>query len=171
MPDRVHDSSRLAIVNVADTAQGVRENELFADRNDVERGGHRFGLPDQRTVFGKLPARTVAATNRRAASLISSSPRRVRTITVDHGTEFHGYKKLEGDTGARFYFATPYHSWERGTSENTNGLLRQYFPKKKSMARVSQNQCSKIAAKLNQRPRKRLKYLTPEECFVFRHTP
>lgn len=131
-------------------------------------------LVDRKTGFlmvGKLSSRTVAATNRRAAQLIHSSPRPVRTLTVDHGTEFHGYKQLERRTGTRFYFATPYHSWERGTSENTNGLLRQYFPKKKSLAAVSQSHCSQVAAKLNHRPRKRLNYLTPEECFVLRHTP
>lgn len=61
--------------------------------------------------------------------LINAATRTVRTITVDHGTEFHGYKDIERATGSRFYFATPYHSWERGTSENTNGLIRQYFPK------------------------------------------
>ncbi|MEJ2343543.1 MAG: IS30 family transposase, partial [Gemmatimonadales bacterium] len=83
------------------------------------------------TLVGKLASRTVADTNRRAIELIQSTERRVRTVTVDHGTEFHGYKDIEAQTGARFYFATPYHSWERGTSENTNGLLRQYFPKRK----------------------------------------
>ena len=123
------------------------------------------------TLAGKLSSRTVAATNRRAKTLIRRSPRSVRTLTVDHGTEFHGYKDIEQATDVRFYFATPYHSWERGTSENTNGLFRQYFPKRQSLAHVSQRHCSKIAAKLNRRPRKRLNYLTPEECFVLRTSP
>ncbi len=61
--------------------------------------------------------------------------------------------------------ADHYHSWERGTSENTNGLIRQYLPKKKSMALVSQRTCSRIALKLNHRPRKRLDYRTPTECY------
>jgi len=131
-------------------------------------------LVDRKTGYllvGKLSARTVAVTNRRANQLIRSSPRPVRTLTVDNGTEFHGYNELEKTMGARFFFATPYHSWERGTSENTNGLLRQYFPKKKSLAAVSQSRCSKVADMLNRRPRKRLNYLTPEECFELRHTP
>ena len=129
-------------------------------------------LVDRRTGFvliGKLRSRTVAETNRVAIKLIrraALSGRTVRTITSDHGTEFHGYKTIEAATGVRFYFATPYHSWERGTSENTNGLIRQYFPKRSSLARVSQRVCDRVALALNTRPRKRLSYLTPEECFV-----
>ena len=90
----------------------------------------------------------------------------MRTITADNGTEFHGYAALEQRTPARFYFATPHHAWERGTNENTNGLLRQYLPKGQSMAAPSQPDCNRIARKLNRRPRKRLGYLTPEECYV-----
>ena len=93
-----------------------------------------------------------------------SAPLPVLTITADNGTEFHGYNDLEAATGALFYFATPHHSWERGTSENTNGLIRQYLPKRTSMARVSQAACDRIAGKLNSRPRKRLDFRSPEEC-------
>jgi IS30 family transposase len=86
----------------------------------------------------------------------------ILTITLDNGTEFHDYKRVERLTGIKFYFAAPYHSWERGTSENTNGLIRQYLPKKKSMAGVTQRACNKIAGKLNSRPRKVLDLNTPE---------
>jgi hypothetical protein len=68
-------------------------------------------------------------------------------------------------TDARFYFAAPYHSWERGTNENTNGLIRQYLPKRTSMASITQRDCTQIARKLNRRPRKRLGFRTPEECY------
>ena len=125
-------------------------------------------LVDRKTgyvMIGKLSSRTVQDTNRRAISLINGAPRPVRTLTVDHGTEFHGYKQIEAATRSKFYFATPYHSWERGTSENTNGLIRQYLPKKKSMALISQRTCSRIAHKLNTRPRKRLGFRTPLECY------
>ena len=117
-------------------------------------------------VLGKLRARTVEELNRRATKLIRRQPRPVRTITVDNGTEFHGYATIEQNTSARFYFATPYHSWERGTNENTNGLLRQYLPKRQSMRNVTQRDCDRIAAILNARPRKRLAYRTPEECYA-----
>ena len=116
-------------------------------------------------LIAKLNARTVAELNRAATRLITEAPVPVRTITADNGTEFHGYKDIEDATGVRFFFATPHHSWERGTSENTNGLIRQYLPKRTSMAPVSQAACDTIAAMLNHRPRKRLDYLTPEECY------
>ena len=117
-------------------------------------------------VVGKLRRRSTAAVNQRAQQLIAAQPHPVRTLTVDNGTEFHAYAALERATATRFYFATPHHAWERGTNENTNGLLRQYFPKGQSMAHLTQADCDRIALKLNQRPRKRLGYRTPEECYV-----
>jgi transposase, IS30 family len=117
-------------------------------------------------VLGKLPRRSSAAVNRRARGLILAQPRAVQTLTVDNGTEFHEYAALERATATRVYFATPHHAWERGTNENTNGLLRQYLPKGQSMAQLTQHDCHRIAAKLNRRPRKRLGYRTPEECYV-----
>lgn len=80
-------------------------------------------------------------------------------------TEFHAYKEIERKTGVLFYFATLHHSWERGSNENANGLIRQYIPKRTSMTRLTQHHCNAIAHKLNTRPRKRLDYKTPEECF------
>lgn len=118
------------------------------------------------TLLGKLRARTTAEVNQCAIALITAQRRPVRTITVDNGTEFHGYAAIEAATTARFYFATPHHAWERGTNENTNGLLRQYLPKRTSMAHITQADCDRIAAMLNCRPRKRLGYKTPEECYA-----
>jgi IS30 family transposase len=117
-------------------------------------------------IIGQLRARTTAAVNRRATELIRAQRHRVRTITADNGTEFHDYPAIERATGTRFYFATPHHAWERGTNENTNGLIRQYLPKRRSMAALTQRDCDQIAATLNRRPRKRLGYRTPEECYA-----
>ena len=114
-------------------------------------------------LIGKMRARTTAELNRATLALIAQAPLPVTTITADNGTEFHGYAELEAATGARFFFATPHRSWERGSSENTNGLIRQYLPKRKSMAHLSQDRCNDIAKRLNTRPRKRLDYRTPEE--------
>lgn len=86
----------------------------------------------------------------------------IKTITADNGTEWHGFRDIESKTGVKFYFAEPYHSWERGTNENTNGLIRQYLPKKMSMKHITQNDCNNIAFKLNSRPRKILNYICPE---------
>ena len=117
-------------------------------------------------LLGKLRARSVAATNRRVIQLIRSHRHIFKTITVDNGTEFHGYRDIERATGTTFYFATPYHSWERGTNENTNGLIRQYIPKRSSMRNLSQARCSEIALRLNNRPRKRHGFLSPIEVFA-----
>ena len=113
--------------------------------------------------IGKLKDRTAKELNQRIIRLITQSHLRFKTITADNGTEFHGYKKVEKKTGVPFYFATPYHSWERGTNENTNGLIRQYLPKGMSMEEIDQQHCNYIADKLNSRPRKRHGYKTPAE--------
>ncbi|MCE5192010.1 MAG: IS30 family transposase, partial [Actinomycetia bacterium] len=93
-------------------------------------------------------------------------PDRFKTITADNGSEFHGYKQIEEATGVPFYFATPHHSWERGTNETTNGSIRQYLPKRMSMVGTTQADLDAIVARLNSRPRKRLGFRTPEECYV-----
>ena len=117
-------------------------------------------------LLGQLGARTAAAVQQRAATLCTDPAHPIRTLTLDNGTEFHGYAALEAVTGARVYFATPHHAWERGTNENTNGLVRQYLPKRTSLAHLTQADCTTIARRLNQRPRRRLGYRTPEECYA-----
>lgn len=117
-------------------------------------------------LMGKLDRHCAADTNARLIELIARHKGRVTTITADNGTEFHSYAKVEEATGVMFYFATPHHAWERGTNENTNGLIRQYLPKGRSMAHITQADCDEIAARLNSRPRKRLGFRTPEECYV-----
>jgi IS30 family transposase len=116
-------------------------------------------------VLGKLAARSTPEVTRQAIQLIPRERRPVHTVTADNGTEFHDYAAIEAATGTRFYFATPHHAWERGTNENTNGLLRQYLPKGQSMAHLTQPACERLAHRLNTRPRKRLGYRTPEDCY------
>lgn len=87
------------------------------------------------------------------------------TITYDNGHEFSDHETIERDTGMTIYFAFPYHSWERGTNENTNGLLRQFFPKKSLFANITSDQLDNAVRLINTRPRKRLHYLTPSEVF------
>jgi len=117
------------------------------------------------TVMGKLARHCAGDATARCIELIGRHPGSVATITADNGSEFHSYREIEAATGAAFYFATPHHAWERGSNENTNGLLRQYLPKRTSMAHVTQEHCDAIAARLNSRPRKRLGFRTPEECY------
>jgi transposase, IS30 family len=118
------------------------------------------------TLIGKLSARTVQQATQVTLALMRRHPGKFRTITADNGTEFHGYLQIEALSAVHFYFATPHHSWERGTNENTNGLIRQYLPKGQSMESLTQAHCDVIATKLNQRPRKRHAYKTPTECFL-----
>jgi len=91
------------------------------------------------------------------------------TITYDRGTEFGGEDTLlEKHTKTMVYRANPYHSWERGTNENRNGLLRRFLPKGTDFGTLTQADVDEIVYKLNHRPRKRLGYLTPHEVFVLR---
>jgi IS30 family transposase len=91
--------------------------------------------------------------------------------TDDNGTEFAAFAETERALGMKIYFALPYHSWERGTNENWNGLLRQFFPKGSPFATVTQEDVDRAVYNLNHRPRKRLNYLTPYEVFVRGMTP
>ena len=116
-------------------------------------------------LIGKLKDRTTASLNRRVIGIIKRHEGRFETITSDNGTEFHNYQCIETRTKVTFYFARPYHSWERGSNENANGLIRQYLPKGTSMAALTQQHCNSIARKLNMRPRKRLGFRTPLECY------
>ena len=140
----------------ADTVMGAGGKDCVATL--VER---KTGL----VLVGKLKDRTTESLNKRVIGLIGRHVGRFETVTADNGTEFHGYGRIERRTGVTFYFARPYHSWERGSNENANGLLRQYLPKGASMAGLTQQQCNAIARKLNTRPRKRLGFRTPLECY------
>lgn len=115
--------------------------------------------------LGKLADRTAPGVRRRAIQLLRQERRRVWTITADNGTEFHEFDGIERALDLEVHFAPPYRAWERGTCENTIGLVRQYLPKGSSLAGVTQADCTYIAQQLNQRPRKRLGYRTPEECY------
>jgi IS30 family transposase len=88
-----------------------------------------------------------------------------QTATYDNASTFSEHEDTEKQTGLTIYFARPYHSWERGCNENANGLLRQFFPKKSVFATITQKDIQKAVKLLNNRPRKRLNYLTPYEVF------
>lgn len=114
---------------------------------------------------GQLTRATGQHTLARTVRLLRADRARVKTITADNGTEFHMYKQLEEQLGTRVYFANPHHAWERGTNENTNGLIRQYLPKGTNLKNLNQKQCARIAEQLNNRPRLRLGFKTPNEVY------
>ena len=87
------------------------------------------------------------------------------TITADNGKEFAYHQKIAKALNVDVYFAKPYHSWERGANENTNGLIRQYFPKGTSFENITNEQVTYVQNKLNNRPRKKLGFLSPNEFF------
>jgi IS30 family transposase len=89
-----------------------------------------------------------------------------RTLTVDNGKEFAGFKRIEEQSGIRIYFADPYSAWQRGCNENTNGLLRQYFPKGADLSSLTTSQLASAVKRLNHRPRKCLGYRSPHEVFT-----
>jgi IS30 family transposase len=111
----------------------------------------------------KLNGKTAAEVTRRLIPLVHFH--RIRTITVDNGCEFHGFKEVESASSVRFYFANAHRSWERGSIENMNGLIRQYLPKLMRLSNLTQARCDFIEGRLNRRPRKILNYRTPEECY------
>ena len=88
------------------------------------------------------------------------------TLTLDNGTEFTYFQQIEARLKTKVYFAHPYSSWERGTNENTNGLLRQYFPKLTNFKEISHQQLAAAVKQLNNRPRKCLNWRTPKEVFI-----
>ncbi len=97
---------------------------------------------------------------------LSSYKKRIHTITSDNGKEFAEHKMISSELKVDFFFAKPYHSWERGANENTNGLIRQYFPKKTSFENLSDQDIKRVEDILNNRPRKKLNFLTPNEFLL-----
>ena len=110
----------------------------------------------------KKTAKVVAEGIKRA---LLKAKARVKSMTYDNGLQFAAHQLVSSALGAKSYFAEPYKSWQRGTNENTNGLIRQYIPKKTSFAHVSQDDLKQIIHRLNHRPRKFLDYDTPFEAF------
>jgi transposase, IS30 family len=117
------------------------------------------------TKLAKLPDKSSAAVVRACARVLRPVADRIKTITYDNGKEFAAHVKIAASLGARSYFAKPYHSWERGLNEHTNGLVRQYFPKGTDFTTLTHAEVQRVEDKLNSRPRKILGYKTPREVF------
>ena len=120
------------------------------------------------TLLRKLESKGALEVKREFVELLLPCADQVHTITVDNGKEFCEHKAIAAALQTRIYFAHPYASWERGLNENTNGLIRQYFPKKSDFARITHQEVQRVAARLNNRPRKTLGFKTPNEVF-FKH--
>ena len=117
------------------------------------------------TLVGKVQRRTAEAVQQMIIRLMKDLPRRCHTLTVDNGKEFAGHETIAGALQMGVYFADPYSAWQRGLNENTNGLIRQYVPKGSDIRNLTDKQIQHIMNRLNNRPRKSLGFLTPNEVF------
>lgn len=153
----------------------VNERTRIGDWEDdtvlgKERKQRIWSCVERKSGYGmaeKLAVVTAENINNVATIKFNLLPKSKRkTLTRDNGTEMSGYdKSLEEKTGLSVYHANAYHSWERGTNENWNGLLRQFFPKGTYLATITPYQVQHAVRMLNDRPRKRLGYRTPREVF------
>lgn len=132
--------------------------------------GHRGGavtLVERKSgylLLGRVGDLQAATVRQSAAALYRTTPPALRkTLTLDNGKEFAEHQQLETDASLKIYFAKPYSAWQRGSNENTNGLIRQFFPKGTDLARIPKHRFTKTQNLLNNRPRKRLGYRTPLE--------
>jgi IS30 family transposase len=114
----------------------------------------------------KVQNKTKKVVGAAIVKLLKPLKNQVDSITYDNGGEFAEHEEIAQKLNAKSYFATPYHSWERGLNEHTNGLIRQYLPKKSDFKDVSNQKIKKIEDRLNNRPRKVLNFKTPREVFM-----
>ena len=117
------------------------------------------------TRLRNLATKAAAEMKDKTIEVLRPLAAKVHTITLDNGKEFCEHEQIAAELQTRIYFAHPYASWERGLNENTNGLVRQYFPKKYDFARITDQELQQVEDRLNNRPRKTLGYRTPNEVF------
>jgi IS30 family transposase len=141
-----------------DTLVGQGRRSALVSLVERKSGYTRIGRADD------LTAATTARVTRRRMRDLPTSWR--RSITFDNGKEFMNHRQIARQLDLEIYFAKPYRSWQRGTNENTNGLLRQFFPKGIDFSRISHQAVARAETLLNERPRKRLDYRTPAEIFA-----
>lgn len=118
------------------------------------------------TLIRKVKRKTAASVSDAIIDLLAPLAKHVKTLTSDNSKEFADHKIIAQALNADFYFAHPYASWERGLNENTNGLIRQYFPKNKDFTTITQQHINYVMDKLNIRPRKCLGIKTPNQVLL-----
>ena len=153
IPNKIDISERPAIV-----ARKTRLGDWEGDT--VVGAGHKGGLltlVERKTKLAKiikLPRATARATQKAAVRRLKPIGEFVHTITFDNGKEFAAHQDIAHALKAKIFFATPYHAWERGVNENTNGLIRDFFPKGTDFSTISNAEVAKVERLLNARPRK-----------------
>lgn len=161
-------------VSIHDRPACVATRERFGDwEGDTVEGkkgsGHIATHVERKSrylILAKLPDKSAAQTAKAVTGAYQRIPKALRkTLTLDNGREFAHFAQIQKDTGLKIYFADPYAAWQRGANENTNGLLRQYFPKGSDFSSITDESLAQVAKKLNHRPRKCLNFQTPHEVF------
>lgn len=159
-------------VSIDERPKVVDQRERYGDweSDTLEGKGARSYLvscverKSRYVVAGRINCKTPRALNRTTIQVFNPIHPEIRiTMTVDNGKEFADFKRLEDRLGFKVYFAHPYHAWERGLNENTNGLLRQFFPKPFDFNKLTNEDIQWVVDSLNDRPRKCLNYQTPGE--------
>ena len=169
LKNRVSIDERPAIV---DTRQRLGDWEV----DTIIGKGHRHAIvslverKSRLALLKKVESKTAQAVADAVVELMKSLPVRTHTITADNGKEFADHERIAKELNTDIYFAHPYSSWERGTNENMNGLIRQYFPKKRSFVTITQQEIDFVMERLNNRPRKCLGFKSPNQVF-FNHSP
>ena len=164
IPNRIDISDRPAIV-----AHKARLGDWEGDT--VASAGHKGGLltlverKSLLTKISKLRRSTARATQKATVRRLKPIGDFVHTITFDNGKEFAAHQGIAHALTAKIFFATPYHAWERGLNENTNGLIRDFFPKGTDFSTISNAEVAKVERLLNARPRKSLGFRSPQEVF------
>jgi len=164
IPNRTDIGLRPEIVE-AKTRPGDWEADTIVG---AKQRGSVVTLVERRSAYAKLKAMPVKRAKTCAQLIVQAlqeTGKPVQTITYDNGSEFCRHERVNAEIGCESYFCTPYHSWERGLNEHTNGLIRQFLPKGAPLHALSQKYLDAIEKNLNNRPRKRLNYQTPYEVF------
>lgn len=164
IPNRVGIEERPAIVNNK-SRLGDWELDTVAGRKEQGAIVSMVDRASKLTRLAKVPSKHADTVAQALIAKLGSTEGEVRTMTADNGKEFAKHEQISAALGAGFFFANPYHSWERGLNEHTNGLIRQYIPKGQSLKNVTQADLDGIEMLLNNRPRKVLQYATPIEVF------
>jgi len=167
--NRVSIDERPAIV---DTRQRLGDWEV----DTIIGKGHRHAIvslterKSRLALLRKVERKTAQDVADAVIELMKSLPVRAHTITADNGQEFADHERIAKELKTHIYFAHPYSSWERGTNENMNGLVRQYFPKKCNFTTITETEIEFVMERLNNRPRKCLGFKSPNQVF-FNHSP
>lgn len=165
IPNRVGIEQRPAIAE-AKTQLGHWESDTIVGANHLGAIATHVDKASKYLVARVMKNRTALEMNRVSIAAFSDiAADKRRTFTFDNGKEFSAHERLSDALGVECYFANPYHSWERGLNEHTNGLIRQFFPKGSNFKIVKQYQVDQVVELINHRPRKSLGYRTPHEVF------